>query len=75
MSAWPQELLCWYAAHRRALPWRGRPDPYAVWVSEIMLQQTRVRTVGPYFTRFLARFQTVPALAAASPDEIGRAHV
>jgi A/G-specific adenine glycosylase len=72
MSAWPQELLCWYAAHRRALPWRGRPDPYAVWVSEIMLQQTRVRTVGPYFTRFLARFPTVPALAAASPDAVLR---
>lgn len=67
-------LLAWYDANRRDLPWRARPgeapDPYAVWLSEIMLQQTTVATVKGYFARFLARWPTVEALAAAPQDDI-----
>ncbi len=64
------ELLRWYAARRRDLPWRRRPTPYRVWVSEIMLQQTRVDVVIPYFERFLERFPTVDALARAPEDDV-----
>src|SRR5579859_7598890 len=64
-------LLDWYRANRRDLPWRGA-SPYAVWVSEIMLQQTQVATVIPYYTRFLARFPTVEALAEAPIDAVLR---
>jgi len=67
-------LLAWYDRHARVLPWRARKgaaaDPYAVWLSEIMLQQTTVATVGPYFMRFLTRWPTVEALAAAPQDEV-----
>jgi A/G-specific adenine glycosylase len=70
----PALLLAWYDRHRRNLPWRApagaRPDPYRVWLSEIMLQQTTVATVGPYFDRFVARWPDISALAAASLDEI-----
>ena len=55
----------WYRRHRRDLPWRNTGDPYRVWVSEIMLQQTRVTTVIPYYERFLERFPTIESLAAA----------
>ena len=65
-----QPLLTWYEANRRELPWRSNPEPYRVWVSEIMLQQTRVETVIPYFERFLNRFPTPAALAEASEDEV-----
>jgi A/G-specific adenine glycosylase len=65
----PADLLEWYDRHRRALPWRAgpgeRPDPYRVWLSEIMLQQTTVAAVKPYFARFLESFPTVEALAEA----------
>ena len=64
------QLLEWYRSHRRDLPWRRRRDPYAIWVSEIMLQQTRVDTVIPYFERFLERWPTVADLAAADPDDV-----
>ncbi|MFZ9034730.1 MAG: A/G-specific adenine glycosylase [Francisellaceae bacterium] len=65
------ELLDWYyRAGRHDLPWQRDFDPYAVWVSEIMLQQTQVKTVLPYFERFLKRFKTVVELAAASDDEM-----
>jgi len=68
------DLLAWYDRHRRDLPWRARPgetaDPYRVWLSEIMLQQTTVAAVGPYYARFLARFPTVAALAAAPQEEV-----
>ncbi|HEX7776529.1 MAG TPA: A/G-specific adenine glycosylase [Parvibaculum sp.] len=71
-----QPLLAWYDRHARVLPWRSRPgepaDPYAVWLSEIMLQQTTVAAVGPYFMRFLARWPTVEALAAAAVDDVMR---
>jgi len=63
-------LLAWYEACRRDLPWRRTRDPYAIWVSEIMLQQTRVETVIPYYERFLERFPTPVALAEAAPDEV-----
>ena len=67
-------LLAWYDRHRRRLPWRALPgeraDPYRVWLSEIMLQQTTVATVGPYFERFLARWPDIRALAAAPLDDV-----
>jgi A/G-specific adenine glycosylase len=65
-------LLAWFARHKRDLPWRRTRDPYAIWLSETMLQQTRVETVIPYYERFLARFPTVFALADAEPDEVTR---
>ena len=63
-------LLAWYDLHRREMPWRGTGDPYAVWVSETMLQQTRVDTVRAYFPRFMAAFPTVNALAAAEEQAV-----
>jgi A/G-specific adenine glycosylase len=69
-----QDILAWYDANRRELPWRARPgetpDPYAVWLSEIMLQQTTVAAVKGYFSRFLARWPTVEALAAAPIEDV-----
>jgi A/G-specific adenine glycosylase len=65
-----RQLLDWYRANRRDLPWRNVRDPYAIWISEAMLQQTRVETVIPYWERFLARFPDVAALAAAEPDDV-----
>ena len=62
-------LLAWYDAHARILPWRGNPAPYRVWISEIMLQQTRVEAVKPYFERFIAELPDLKALAAA-PEEL-----
>lgn len=64
-------LLAWYDRHRRTLPWRSaNPDPYRVWLSEVMLQQTTVAAVGPRYARFLARFPDVAALAAAPEGEV-----
>src|SRR5208283_2153980 len=67
-------LLSWYDRQRRRLPWRAEPgetpDPYRVWLSEIMLQQTTVTAVIPYFERFLQRFPTVVALAAAAENDV-----
>lgn len=63
-------LLEWYTEHARRLPWRGSPDPYAVWVSEIMLQQTRVETVIPYFERWMRRFPNLTVLAQADQQEV-----
>ena len=63
-------LLAWYARGHRELPWRNTRDPYEIWVSEIMLQQTRAQAVIPYYRRFLDRFPTVGALAAAAEDEV-----
>ena len=72
----PVLLLDWYDRHRRRLPWRPLPggavDPYRVWLSEIMLQQTGVKTVGPYFLKFLARWPDVAALGRASLDDVLR---
>src|SRR5437868_3498005 len=67
-------LLAWYDSHRRRLPWRAlpgeTPDPYRVWLSEIMLQQTTVKAVAPYFARFAARWPDVRALAAAPLEDV-----
>jgi len=63
-------LLAWFQSHRRALPWRERRTPYATWISEIMLQQTQVKTVIPYFLRWMERFPDAQAVARASRDEI-----
>jgi A/G-specific adenine glycosylase len=63
-------LLRWYRRNKRDLPWRRTPDAYAVWVSEIMLQQTQVATVLPYYARFLERFPTVASLAEANEEEV-----
>ena len=73
----PADLLAWYDRHARVLPWRARrgetADPYRVWLSEIMLQQTTVRAVAPYYAKFVARWPTVEALGAASLDDVLRA--
>lgn len=66
-------LLRWYQAHRRSLPWRQTTDPYRIWVSEVMLQQTRVETVLPYYERFLERFPTLEILADAPLDAVLKA--
>ena len=70
----PGALLDWYDRHRRTMPWRALPgevpDPYRVWLSEIMLQQTTVAAVIPFFNRFTQRFPTVHVLAAAEPDAV-----
>jgi len=66
-------LLAWYRRNQRDLPWRGEPVPYRIWVSEVMLQQTQVNTVIPYYRRFLERFPTVAELAAASLEEVLKA--
>jgi A/G-specific adenine glycosylase len=63
-------LLGWYDRHARRLPWRDQPTPYRVWVSEVMLQQTRVETVLPYFERWMSRFPTLADLARASEQEV-----
>ena len=65
-----QQLLNWYDTHRRVLPWREAPTPYAVLLSELMLQQTRVDTVLPYFQRFLERWPTIRDLANATEEEV-----
>ena len=67
-----ETILDWYAACGRDLPWRRTRDPYAVWLSEIILQQTRVAQGRAYWERFLERFPTVEALAAAPEDEVMR---
>ena len=70
----PADLLAWYDRYRRRLPWRAlpgeTPDPYRVWLSEIMLQQTTVKAVAPYFARFAARWPNVRALAAAPLEDV-----
>ena len=63
-------LLPWFAENKRAMPWRSRRTPYRVWISELMLQQTRVDQATPYFQRFMKRFPTLASLAAASQDEV-----
>src|SRR5947208_5307231 len=72
----PARLLAWYDRHRRRLPWRAaageRSDPYRVWLSEIMLQQTTVKAVGPYFEKFVGRWPDVAALGRAALDDVLR---
>ena len=63
-------LLSWYRKNRRLLPWRENPEPYSVWISEIMLQQTRVEAVKGYYDRFLKALPTVKDLAEAEEDKL-----
>ena len=70
MTGIQADLLAWFDRERRDLPWRRTKDPYAIWVSEAMLQQTTVAAVIPYFERWMARFPSVEALAAASVEEV-----
>jgi len=65
-----RRLLAWYRAHARAMPWRRTSDPYRIWVSETMLQQTQVATATPYYVRFVARFPNVAALARAPLSDV-----
>src|SRR5688572_24073156 len=65
------KLIAWQRAHgRHGLPWQGTRDPYRVWLSEVMLQQTQVSAVIPYYERFLRKYPTLERLAAASQDEV-----
>ena len=70
MPAFSDLLLRWYDRNRRSLPWRGQTDPYRIWISEIMLQQTRAEAVISYYIRFLNAFPDVAALACAEQDEV-----
>jgi len=72
LTGFRKQLLGWFAEFQRDLPWRRTRDPYRIWLSEIMLQQTRVAAVIPYYERFLERFPTVQALAAAPEEEVLR---
>ncbi|MEA4930262.1 MAG: hypothetical protein VB026_01660, partial [Anaerolineaceae bacterium] len=72
MAPISEKLLHWYDANARSLPWRFEPTPYKTWVSEIMLQQTRVETVIPYFERFIARFPEIGILAASEESDVLR---
>ena len=72
LSAAPARLLPWFAGHARALPWRADREPYHVWLSEIMLQQTRVEAVKGYYARFLAALPDIPSLAAAEPEKLAK---
>ena len=65
-----KKLLAWYRKNGRSLPWRGAADPYRVWISEVMLQQTQVDTVIPYYTRWMSRFPDLAALAAAQEQDV-----
>ena len=65
-----KSILTWYKKNKRNLPWRKTKDPYKIWISEIMLQQTQVATAMPYFIRFMARFPSLDSLAEASMDEV-----
>lgn len=69
-EAFRSRILSWYDTNKRAMPWRDSGDPYLIWLSEIMLQQTRVDQATPYFNRFVKRFPTVHALAAASQQDV-----
>lgn len=70
---WTEDLLKWYDLHKRELPWRGAKDPYYIWVSEIMSQQTRIEAMKPYFDNWINLFPTVAELAAAEEDDVVRA--
>ena len=71
MPGFAGKLVSWQRRHgRHGLPWQGTRDPYAIWVSEIMLQQTQVATVIPYYGRFMQRFPDVRALAGADLDDV-----
>lgn len=70
INAFQRKLIQWYDKHKRDLPWRINPNPYRVWISEIMLQQTQVSTAIPYYIDFLDRFPDLRSLARASEQEV-----
>ncbi len=70
IDSFRRELLTWFSIHKRDLPWRRTKDPYAIWISEVMLQQTRVAAATPYYERFLQRFPNFIALAQASEGDL-----
>jgi A/G-specific adenine glycosylase len=70
LKTFQRRLLAWFSKHRRDLPWRASRDPYRIWVAEIMLQQTRIAAVLPYYHRFLKSFPTVESLARAPKDKV-----
>ena len=67
-----KQLIDWYQSHHRALPWRETHDPYKIWLSEIILQQTRVAQGLPYYQKFVAAFPTIQALAQADEQKVLR---
>src|SRR6266542_1216815 len=69
-AGWRGRLLAWYRRHRRPMPWRRTHDPYRIWVAEVMLQQTQVATVRPFYQRFLARFPDLAALSRAREPQV-----
>ena len=70
MTDFSHRLVRWYQVHKRELPWREHRNPYAIWLSEVLLQQTRVEQGTPYFLRFVERFPTVEDLATAQLDDL-----
>ena len=70
LKSLPGALLPWYREHKRDLPWRADREPYHIWVSEIMLQQTRVEAVKGYYARFLARLPDIESLSRCDDDEL-----
>ena len=70
MKDFSRVLLQWYGVHKKELPWRGEKDPYKIWISEIILQQTRIVQGWNYYLRFVERFPSVECLASASQDEV-----
>src|SRR5580693_7448055 len=72
LARFRKKLLGWFAEFQRDLPWRRSKDPYRIWLSEIMLQQTRVATAIPYYKRFLTNFPTIQSLAHAPQEEVLR---
>src|SRR6476646_31459 len=72
LTRFRKQLLSWFRQYQRDLPWRKTKDPYRVWLSEIMLQQTRVAAVIPYYERFLERFPNIESLAEAPEEEVLR---
>src|SRR5690554_7052103 len=70
MTAFTTKLLRWYQGHQRDLPWRRQNDPYKIWVSEVILQQTRVEQGLPYYQRFIHRFPDVSSLANAAEQDV-----
>src|SRR6202035_3505254 len=70
LKIFQKQLLRWFRAHKRDLPWRASRDPYRVWIAEVMLQQTRIAAVMPYYERFLKNMQDVESLASAPISEV-----
>ena len=70
MEYFAEKLLSWYGRHKRSLPWRGESDPYKIWLAEVMLQQTQVNTVIPYYHRWLKKFPNVNSVAKDTQDAV-----